>query len=284
MLVTSLGQSARVAADTFRTFKEGKPDLIPIGIPPIDEVIGGFFKGTTVILAARTGVGKSRLALTAGICNAENGYKTGKIEVEDPEDVVGCRALAWASRIDSLKIRRKDLTQNETKQLEAALPRLDELDDKYRLRYNIGGEIDEVLQSVRDLAEEGCRVVQVDYIQKIRASASSDRRNEVAYNFTRLQRTFHECGVVGVVVSQCSRGADPKRPLTIHDLKESGDLENEARMIVLLDQDPVDHRNVFGRVAKSTYGGLGVRFRYRTDVSGNLALINDQPSEEEDEF
>ena len=79
-----------------------------------------------------------------------------------------------------------------------------------------------------------------------------------------------------MVVSQFRRpGTDVKgnpRPVGIHHLKESGDLENEARIIIIAQRQPgpggLDR--VRFKLAKSTYGGEHVRFDMVRDESGTL--------------
>jgi hypothetical protein len=89
-----------------------------------------------------------------------------------------------------------------------------------------------------------------------------DRRNEVTDAFNRIQRAVSRGGAAGVVVSQIRRLSDPEKPPQIYHLKESGDLENEARLI-LLGHKVHDHDfnpYVRFRVAKSTFGGEGTEF------------------------
>lgn len=265
-----------MAVRTFRTFVEGeKPDLVPVGIPPFDDKIGGLFPGTVGILAMKTGVGKSRLKLTAALHNAEhNGVHTGLIELEDPEDVVGCRSLAWASGVDSLRIRRKDLLPPDVEALQRGRAKLQSLSGHVSLRYNIGAPMEDVTRAVEELAEAGARIVWLDWIGKIRGGGG-DRRNEVGGNFTAFQRACDKFGVVGMAISQVRRLPDDNAPIGIHHLKESGDLENESRLVILGDQDRHDPGIINVRIAKSTYGGVGARCSYITDETGNLRLMTD---------
>ena len=69
--VWSLGGSAKEAIRRFRTFEEGEPDLIPLGIPPVDRAIGGLFPGSCGVLGMATGVGKSSLMLSSALSSPE---------------------------------------------------------------------------------------------------------------------------------------------------------------------------------------------------------------------
>jgi replicative DNA helicase len=77
-----------------------------------------------------------------------------------------------------------------------------------------------------------------------------------------------------MVLSQFRRfGAEEKVPQIWH-LKESGDLENKARIILLAHKEnsnPDDEgQRVRFRLAKSTYGGEWLTFDYLRDKSGTL--------------
>jgi len=72
------------------------------------------------------------------------------------------------------------------------------------------------------------------------------------------------------------------KPPQIWWLKESGDLENEARLIILGCRDKEDRGIVRFRLAKSTVGAEGRLFAYKTDVSGMLVEVD--PFLDEEDF
>jgi replicative DNA helicase len=275
MSTKGLYESAKSAAELFRTFSEGRPALLPIGIDAVDSVVGGLFQGTLGVVAMDTGIGKSRLALAAslrfGEVHARPGERAGIISLEDPEDLAGSRILAWASGVDSLKIRTKTFNESEKRKLAAGMERLRQMDDRNtapRFCYRLGASLDEVVESIKELTGEGCKVIWLDYLQKIRG-VSDDRRGEVGKVMTSFQRNCNEGGAVAMMISQFVRRDTSNEP-SLNQLKESGDIENEARLAILGWQHPSLARTVQCRVAKSAYGGLDTRFKYRTDRSGML--------------
>jgi replicative DNA helicase len=199
----------------------------------------------------------------------------GAVSLEDGPDVVGTRLLSAITGIDSLCIRRKALSAKELKTLNVAA-KSTKLDHMY-FSYPIAGRLDRVCEEIRQLTDQGCKMIWVDYLQKIRGHGKGDRRNEVAETFTRLQETIATGGAAGMLVSQFRRPAvDLKsgkpRPVGIHHLKESGDLENEARIIVIAqaEESPGVGQRVRFKLAKSTYGGEFVKFDMVRDPSGTL--------------
>jgi len=261
--VWSMGSSATAAVDRFRTFEDGVPDLIPLGIPEVDRAIGGLFPGSCGVLGMATGVGKSSLMLTAALASPAT---VGIISCEDTPDVLGSRALAWASGVNSRKLRTKELTAYDKKAIERGLATLEQT--SVFATYAVGAPMKVILECVDSLAEAGCRLIWLDYLQKVR-SGSDDRRNEVSNVYTQFQYACAQNGCAGMVISQFSR-QDPTREPQIYWLKESGDIENEARLIILGNRSPENVDRVYCRVAKSTFGGENIRFVYNRDEAGIL--------------
>lgn len=267
MTVFSTSETIAQAVETFYLDREGKPELIPIGLPPIDRELGGLGPRACGILAAATGVGKSSAMLTSMLANRT---KVGAVSVEDGPDVVGARLISALSGVDSMRIRRKDLTEEE-------LERITKITKNPRLKnmyfsYPTAGTVDDIEKAVDDLCAKGCRMVWLDYLQKVRGHRD-DRRHEVAETFTRFQRAVARGGAAGMAISQFRRLGDGEKIPQIYHLKESGDLENEARLIVLAHKHR-DYGRVRFRVGKSTYGGEHITFDYKRDASGTLREVS----------
>lgn len=267
MTVYSTTETIAQAVETFYLDREGIPELIPTGLPPIDRVLGGLGPRACGILAAATGVGKSSAMLTSMLSSE---VKVGAVSVEDGPDVIGARLLSALSGFDSMRIRRKDLDDDDLARL-LAVAKNTNLDRMF-FAYPIAGTADDVEEAVDQLCEAGCRMVWLDYLQKVRGHRD-DRRHEVAETFTRFQRAVARGGAAGMAISQFRRLGDGEKIPQIYHLKESGDLENEARLIILAHKHQ-DHGRVRFRIGKSTYGGEHIVFDYKRDDSGTLREVS----------
>jgi len=267
MTVFSTSETIAQAVETFYLDREGKPELIPIGLPPIDRELGGLGPRACGILAAATGVGKSSAMLTSMLANRT---KVGAVSVEDGPDVVGARLISALSGVDSMRIRRKDLTEEELERI-TKITKNPKLKNMY-FSYPTAGTVDDIEKAVDDLCAKGCRMVWLDYLQKVRGHRD-DRRHEVAETFTRFQRAVARGGAAGMAISQFRRLGDGEKIPQIYHLKESGDLENEARLIVLAHKHR-EYGRVRFRVGKSTYGGEHITFDYKRDASGTLREVS----------
>lgn len=263
MTVFNLGASAQEACRVFATFTEGRPHLIPTGIPGVDRIVGGLFPGTAAILGADTGIGKSSVILGAAM-TASKTCPVGILSLEDSHDVLGSRAISLVSGVDSLKIRMKDLTRDEIRRIMLAIETLSTV--PVHVVYAIGGQMDAALDGIDELADQGCSMIYVDYLQKIRGSGQ-DRRNEVAGGFTRIQAKAAQRNCAVMFVSQVARRMDMSQAPRRWNLKESGDLENEARLIVMLHREE-GSTCVSGLIDKSTFGGEGRMFKMVRDGHG----------------
>ena len=250
--------------------RDGKPELIPTGFAEVDDTIGGLGPGSCGILAASTGVGKSSAMLHAMI---NNPGKVGCVNLEDTADVIGTRILAALTGIDSLKIRRKELTK-------AQLKKLNNVNTKavqhMLFTYPTAGTIEQVEADIIALRTAGCRMIHCDYLQEIRGH-KDDRRNEVAVALQRCHRAAANPDVCDappsalMAISQLHRLRDDQVP-GIHNLAESGDLERKARVIILAykQHSPDKGARVRFKLAKSTYGGEFCKFDMVRDESGTL--------------
>lgn len=263
-MIYGTGDTLQEAITTFYLDRPGKPELVPLGLGPIDRELGGLGPGACGILAAATGVGKSSTMLSA-MLNSK--VSVGCVSVEDTPDVVGTRLLSAFTGIDSLRIRRKELSEMELKKLNSV-----QAPDHMYFSYPIAGSIEMVESDITELCAAGCRMIWVDYLQEIRGHGRNDRRNEVSEAMTRCHRAAAAGGAALMMISQFRRFGDGEKVPQIYHLKESGDIENKARIIVLAHRirDPEGADRVRYRVGKSTYGGEHVRWDAVRDSSGTL--------------
>lgn len=271
-VVWSLEQSADHAASLYRTFTDGMPELVPTGIVAFDQEVGGLGPGSNMVVGAGNGIGKSLVALDACLVNQGNGVKSGYISLEDTPDVVGCRLLARYSGVDSKLIRRKALTSEQTDAVRKAhqhMARDSKEESAMAVSYQVGRGLPDVLTAIEELAKAGCKIIWVDYLQKVRG-VIDDRRNEVSRVFTGIHGKAAEFNVPVVITSQIARPMDPNKIPTRFALKESGDIENEARSIIMLGRLADEPNRIHGNLDKSTFGGEGLRLSWYRGPCGTL--------------
>jgi replicative DNA helicase len=231
------------------------PSGVSTGIPKIDELTGGFRRGETWIVGGRPGMGKTAmmLAMARAIGSTEIDGPDGKLKlaaffqsIEMTAEQLPRRLLASEARVSILRATSSKLSPAEHAAYTAAGDTLRDCrisidDTAYVTPSSLRARLRRAVSTCR---AKGWNLfaVFVDYIQRMHGDPSGDRgRNrerEVAECMTAVAETAKELGVVAIVGAQLSRDVEKRsgsdlRP-KMGDLRESGQLEQDAQQIVLL--------------------------------------------------
>jgi replicative DNA helicase len=203
------------------------------GFPDLDEMTAGFQPSNLVIVAARPSMGKSALlsdfALHAAV---GQGAPVVIFSLEMSRHEVVQRFLSSQAKVDSQRLRRGSLQEQDWTRLSAALGRLAEapifIDDSASV------SLMEMRAKCRRLkAKTGLGLVLVDYLQLMQSSRRSENRQQEVADISReLKILARELEVPVLCASQLNRGVEyraDKRPL-LADLRESGCLSAGTRV------------------------------------------------------
>ncbi len=94
-------------------YAEEEDDMIPTGIKSYDEINGGFFRSSLVLLGGNSGAGKSHVAVALAIAMASMGYKVLLVPLEMSKKEMTGRIIANIAKIDSLKLLRKTTSKED---------------------------------------------------------------------------------------------------------------------------------------------------------------------------
>lgn len=266
----SLAQATSSAIDDI--FSRGEDLTRTLGLSCLDDALGGIEPGNMVVIGADTSVGKSSFVLSMALGMAKH-FPVGIVSCEDAKGVWGARAAAHWSGVSPLRMRTAP-DASEYARLGQLADRLPEV--PVHLEIQIGKTESEICAAMRRLVHRhGARAVFVDYIQTILSShPNAPRKDQVRDMAARLKGQAASLGVPLVLVSQLSRPTNgaPVREPTIHSLKETGDLENSAEIILLLWRpDPNDQNKVSVNIGKSKWGARKRLFQFVRDRAGVLA-------------
>ena len=100
---------------------------VPTGFKDIDAVTGGWQASDLIILAARPGMGKTALALNWAVAAARKGFATAVFSLEMSKNQLIMRLLASEAKIDSAKMRRGNLNEDEQDMLMQGMRQLNDL-------------------------------------------------------------------------------------------------------------------------------------------------------------
>ncbi len=215
---------------------------VATGFRDLDYVTHGFQRSDLIILAARPSMGKTAFALNLAMNMAQlqNNEAVAIFSLEMPADQLISRILSAKSHVPGDNLRTGRLNNNEWSSINEAATELKSckifIDDK------AGARVNEIFAKCRRLqSEHGLACVLIDDIQLITGNgkAGDNRQQEVSDISRGLKALARELNVPVIALSQLSRSVEQrndKRPM-LSDLRESGALEQDADIVMMLYRD-----------------------------------------------
>lgn len=231
MLASDWMQAALVNIER-HTIERRTVSGVPTGIPRLDAMTRGFQPSNLIIVGARTGVGKTSLALQMCL-EASQHTMAALVSMEMSRDELSYRAVAVESNVDAFRLQTGDISAHESVMVGSAAARIGER----RLAISDAPQtIHGLCADIRRLkTTHGLGIVFVDYLTLIEGPRSENRTQEVSAISRRLKALAMELEIPVVALAQLSREAvkGHDRP-QLHHLKESGSIEQDANIVLLL--------------------------------------------------
>lgn len=231
--------------DQITKMSETKSDItgLKTGIRELDHVTHGFQRGDMIVLAARPSMGKTAVALNLAM-NIAAYQKKGAVAIfslEMAAEQLAMRLLSAKSHVEADKLKTGRLSNEEWNQINEAASELKTeeiyIDDESIVK------MPEIFSKCRKLqAEHGLNFVMIDYIQLISGSShisDANRQQEVSDISRSLKALARELQVPVLALSQLSRSVEQrekKQPM-LSDLRESGAIEQDADIVMMLYRD-----------------------------------------------
>lgn len=219
---------------------DGHSHGVPTGFIRFDELTNGLQPGQMVIIAARPGIGKSTLALDfARSAAIDNGLTTAFFSLEMSRMEIVMRLLSADASVLLSNLRRGQLTEDEWTRLVSRTSALSEaplfIDDSPNLTMM------EIRSKARRLKQRhDLKFVLIDYMQLMSSGKRVESRQLEVSEFSRqIKLLAKELEIPVVALSQLNRGPEQrtdKRPM-LSDLRESGSLEQDADIVILLHRE-----------------------------------------------
>jgi replicative DNA helicase len=215
---------------------------VPTGFVDLDRLTNGLHPGQMIIIAARPAVGKSTLGLD--ICRAasiKSGQTSAIFSLEMSRSEITMRLLSAEARVPLHHMRTGKLTEEDWARLARRMGEVAEaplfIDDSPNLTMM------EIRAKARRLKQRhDLKLIVVDYLQLMSPHKRAESRQQEVSEMSRaLKLLAKELEVPVVAISQLNRGAEQrtdKKP-QIADLRESGSLEQDADMVILLYREDI---------------------------------------------
>jgi replicative DNA helicase len=205
----------------------------------LDDLTGGLQSGELVIIAARPSMGKTSLALNLTERVASQKAAVAFFSLEMSKQQVIQNMLCCRAQVDGQALRKGRITDQQYKRLQDEATRLYET--KIFVDDTPGISITQLRAKCRRLKQkEQIQMVVVDYLQLMTSGSRVESRQQEISEISRgLKAIARELSMPVVALSQLNRDVenrDDHRP-RMSDLRESGAIEQDADVIVLLHRD-----------------------------------------------
>lgn len=202
----------------------------------LDEKLGcrGIGLGEVMVIAAPTSCGKSQLALNICARNiSRDNTPCGVISLEMPQKQIIKRLTACMSGVPLAKIQDNVASEDDMLMVNDALEQI----EKAPL-YTIHSvkNINDLTAQIRALhRRHQVKLVVVDYLQLIPFSSANSKAEAVSDMSHKIKQLALDLNIAIVLLSQVNReGSRSHEGLELYHLRDSGDIENDADVIVLM--------------------------------------------------
>ena len=240
----------RVKADlnTIKITDEDGVTGLTTGYKRLNELTHGWQKSDMIILAARPSVGKTAFALNLCLnATLKTKKSVGIFSLEMPAEMLMMRLVANRSTVELGKIQTGKISQRDYVAIDKALSEIAStklyIDDSPNIK------LMDILSKARKLKMEhpDLALIMIDYIGLITTGNKKveSRQVEVSEISRQLKALARELEIPILVLCQLSRNVEQAktggRKPVISDLRESGSIEQDADVIMLLSRP--DYQN-----------------------------------------
>lgn len=226
-----------------------KPKYIPSGIPVLDKHLH-LSPGNLFIIGGRPSAGKTALSLQMACEQTQRGFRVCYFSLETDPDTLTARIIANRLAVPLADVKAKTVPQSD----------LDSLADLHKLPLFIRSASGKGIGWVKAQAQRmKAQVVFIDYLQLLADGKAKDRYQAITGISIALHELAQTTGILVVALAQLNRNAAHASPSTA-DLKESGQLEQDADAILLLSDDGEQYQAVLAKNKEGRVGEVPLTF------------------------
>jgi replicative DNA helicase len=241
---------------------------LPTGFTDFDKITGGLRGGDLVIVAGRPSMGKTTLAVNMAEYAAVNPNRRGSVAIfsmEMPSEQLMTRMLSSIGGVNLGALRSGRISDDDWVRVTGATSQLSDarifIDETPGLT-----PTDLRARARRVKREHGLDLVVVDYLQLMQVPGTKENRaTEISEISRGLKALAKELAIPVIALSQLNRSVEQrehKKPV-MSDLRESGAIEQDADIILLIYREEVYDKNTTKKgiaeidIAKHRNGEIG---------------------------
>ena len=226
-----------------------KPRYIPTGLSVLDKHLH-LSPGNLFIIGGRPSAGKTALSLQMACEQARRGFRVCYFSLETDPDTLTARIIANRLAAPLADVKGKTVPQSD----------LDGLADLHKLPLYIRSASGKGVGWVKAQAQRmKAQAVYIDYLQLLADGKAKDRYQQITGISIALHELAQTTGILVVALAQLNRNAAHASPSTA-DLKESGQLEQDADAILLLSADKEEYQAILAKNKEGKIGEIPLAF------------------------
>lgn len=247
--------------------------FVPTPWADLNHLIGGWRPGALYVIGARPGSGKTLMGLQAAINMVGRGsVLMSTLEMSRAE--IHMRVFSQLMHIPLTNILDSNMTPTEWERLQGY--RADGW-ERFYVDDNPSATVESIRRNARTInRKQPLAAIVVDYLQLMENAGKSDKkRHELIGQWTRqLKIMAKKFDVPVLILSQLNRDSTKQGQLpTLADLRESGSIEQDADVVLLLHRDDSQPGDLNVLVAKNRHG---MRDNIKLNWEGTFASVSDK--------
>lgn len=254
----------------------GACGVLATGFCRVDKALSGGLPTGISILAARTSIGKSALAMQIGCSIAKRGEPVVFVSLEMSESQNADRLLSLFSGIDIARIHSANYSEEEATRLLKAAADIKKLPlHVWQAAGANAQRIESMLRTAK--ARFGCKLAIVDYLGLIGGDTRASVYERVTNNSQALAMAAKRLDLPILLLAQLNRCAEGEVP-QLHHLRDSGSIEQDAEVIALIHRERENSVEASFLVEKNRQAGrkaAELRFENGWFIDPTTAFSND---------
>jgi len=232
-----IGDSAKELLDDIKKMQSGEyePDVVKTHTNKLDDYLGnrGIAAGEVMTIAAPTSCGKSALALYIALqAVTKGGHNCGIFSLEMPQKQLTKRLTQVMSGVNIRSVEENVATNAQMKRVTDTVNSLSEL--PIYTSHAVKSADDLCSQTRQFVNKYGVKLLVIDYLQLIPFSSRMGKAEGIADISHKIKQMAIDLNIAVILLAQVNREGAKNGKLKLYDLKDSGDIENDADIVLLM--------------------------------------------------
>ena len=275
-------QATEMVTEQTRKLISGEIELLKTGFSDYDYHVGGLFPTEFVVCAARSGDGKSALALSVAnhvalVDNRAVGFFS--LEMSTHETV--CRLVSQLTGLPYKNIYQGKLKDNEWVQYKEAMDKI--ADSKLYFDDGFGMTVQEIRSKIRKLMEKDIKLIVIDQLEQVAGHDTEPlyvKLDKNAYAIKDLTKEFNTPIFLNHQLNRGSADRKLKNPeLQLTDLNQAG--EKPATQVWAIAHNKDEKGTILQSKIKLLKNRNGPRIEWAVIFVGNRMLFSNPTKPEE---